>query len=133
MLSQLPYAILVKFPATLTCIYACDYAVISLMKSRTPDNSSKALKFTLMEMHSETWIRRNIEYLNDCQNHKKALQRLSRPPCEYAKADMFRIIPNAKSFLAAYVRDVWTRLDTCKASITSVFGEILKINSTKKG
>ena len=38
MLGQLPYAIRVKFLATLTYIYACDDAVISLMKSRTLDN-----------------------------------------------------------------------------------------------
>ena len=30
------------------------------------------------------------------------------------------------------MRDVWARLDTCKSQITSTFGNILKIDSTKK-
>eukprot|EP00111_Clytia_hemisphaerica_P013235 TCONS_00038870-protein len=34
--------------------------------------------------------------------------------------------------MAAYVRDVWSRDDASKAQITSVFGDILKIDSTKK-
>lgn len=27
---------------------------------------------------------------------------------------------------------MWSRLDICKASVTSVFGDVLKIDSTKK-
>ncbi|EFX68968.1 hypothetical protein DAPPUDRAFT_329554 [Daphnia pulex] len=38
----------------------------------------------------------------------------------------------AKWFLATYIRDVWSRLSYLKASITSVYGAILKIDSTKK-
>ena len=35
-------------------------------------------------------------------------------------------------FLTAYVRDVWSRLPALQASVTSTFGAILKIDSTKK-
>ena len=35
-------------------------------------------------------------------------------------------------FLAAYVRDVWSRLPALLAAATSVYGSILKIDSTKK-
>lgn len=34
--------------------------------------------------------------------------------------------------MSAYVRDVWSRLPALQASVTSVFGMILKIDSTKK-
>ena len=34
--------------------------------------------------------------------------------------------------MTAYVRDVWSRLPALQASITSIFGAILKIDSTKK-
>ena len=57
---------------------------------------------------------------------------MNAPASQYAKADTFRVLPNSKWFLAAYARDVWGRLDTCKSCVTSVFGEILKIDSTKK-
>ena len=35
-------------------------------------------------------------------------------------------------FMSAYVRDVWSRLSALQASDTSVYGSILKIDSTKK-
>ncbi len=35
-------------------------------------------------------------------------------------------------FLAVYVRDVWSRLPTLLAAATSIYGSILKIDSTKK-
>ena len=41
-------------------------------------------------------------------------------------------IPSAKWFLACYVRDLHSRLDLLKAAATSVYGKILKIDSTKK-
>lgn len=34
--------------------------------------------------------------------------------------------------MACYVKDVWERLPLLKASMTSIYGEILKIDSTKK-
>ena len=43
-----------------------------------------------------------------------------------------RDLPKAKWFLASYVRDVYSRMDAIKASATSVFGTILKVDSTKK-
>jgi len=41
-------------------------------------------------------------------------------------------VPTPKWLLAVYVQDILERLDDVKASITSVFGSILKMDSTKK-
>lgn len=41
-------------------------------------------------------------------------------------------VPSAPWFLAVFVRDVMTRLDEVKAKITSTFGTVLKLDSTKK-
>ena len=41
-------------------------------------------------------------------------------------------IPSAKRFLACYVRHVYSRLDLLKAAATSVYGRMLKIDSTQK-
>ncbi|KAG1647747.1 hypothetical protein GQR58_030363 [Nymphon striatum] len=41
-------------------------------------------------------------------------------------------VPKAKWLLYIYSRDVWSRLDEVKAVITSTFGEVLKMDSTKQ-
>ena len=49
-------------------------------------------------------------------------------------ASFFMLINNSVPcswFLTAYVCDVWSRLSTLQASVTSTFGTILKIDSTK--
>ena len=82
-------------------------------------------------MHSEEWMRRNIVYMSDCQKHKR-FSSLLLTSLSYATAESFKMLPQAQWFISAYARDVWSRLDVCRADITSVFGEILKIDSTKK-
>ena len=42
------------------------------------------------------------------------------------------LVPKGPWFLAVYVRDVLSRLDEVKAKITSTFGSVLKMESTKK-
>jgi hypothetical protein len=41
-------------------------------------------------------------------------------------------VPTAQWLLFVYVRDVLQRLDEYKAKVTSTFGQILKVDSTKK-
>ena len=52
MLSQLTDSIQTRFPAILTRKYACDLAVISLLRSRMLGNSPTALRNSLLEVHS---------------------------------------------------------------------------------
>uniref|UniRef100_UPI00358E8398 uncharacterized protein n=1 Tax=Myxine glutinosa TaxID=7769 RepID=UPI00358E8398 len=120
------------FPALLTYKYACDRAVVSLLRSRTLGNSPTALQHNLQELHSEEWLRKQMRYLSDCRQHMKGLQGMHIQPPRYQEAPAFKILPNAKWFLASYVRDVWGRLPEMKASITSTFGAVLKIDATKK-
>ena len=54
------------------------------------------------------------------------------PPQKYKVADEFKVVPSPKWFLTCCLRNVWTRLETLKASVTSVFGQILKIDGMKK-
>lgn len=49
-----------------------------------------------------------------------------------AIGDPTKNIPAAKWFLARYFRDVYNRLDLLMATATSVYGTILKVDSTKK-
>ena len=151
MLSQLPDGVRAHFPVILTRKYACDQAVIGLLQSRTLGNSSTALRNNLQEVHCEEWLRKQLCYLTDCERYRKGLQGLCLQPTTYKEPLPFPPFPTAKSvdtaattnhaiecfnscrwFLAAYVRDVWERLPQLLAAATSVYGTVLKIDSTKK-
>ena len=56
------------------------------------------------------------------------------PPdsCRVPEGSTIKESPSAKWFLAGYIRDVYNRLDDLKAITRSVYGRILKIDSTKK-
>ena len=51
---------------------------------------------------------------------------------KYEEAAPSPRFPGPKWFLAVYIRDVWSRLPGLRAAVTSVFGSILKVDSTKK-
>ena len=92
----------VMFPALLTSQYACDVAVVSLLKSWTFGNSSNSLKNTILEMHSEYWVKRNMDYLSDYQKHQSAHGMMNSAPCTYEKTYVFRVLPNTEWYLAVY-------------------------------
>ena len=133
-LNLLPDGVRLTFPVILTYKYACDTAVITLLRSRTLGNSPSALQNTVCELHSEEWMRKCVSYLSACKRHQAASHTFLQTPVEYQKEQQFKNPPTAtcKWFLACYVRDVYNRLDDLKAVTTSVYGRILKIDSTKK-
>ena len=121
-----------RFGIVLTRKFACDKAIVSLMRARTLGNSTTALSNDIHELQSEEWMRSTVIYLSDCQRHKKEKERLKLPTPVYEAPPTFKSPPTPKWFLAVYIRDVWSRLETLKASATSIYGTILKIDSTKK-
>ena len=60
-----------QFPTILTYRYACDVRVIRLLR-RGLGNSATQLQRTLTEQHSERWLVRTIQYLNDCKHFRDA-------------------------------------------------------------
>ena len=132
MLEQLTDGVKAHFPVILTRKYACDQAVVTLLRARTLGNSPSALQHNLQEVHSEEWLRKQLCYLSDCERHRKGLQQLQQPIPHYKEATPFQPFYSPKWFLAVYVRDVWSRLPTLLAAATSIYGSILKVDSTKK-
>lgn len=132
LLGQLPDAIKMRFPIVLTRKFACDQAVVALMRARTMGNSPTAVFNDVWELHSEEWIRRTIMYLDDCKRHKKTQSDMNLPVRSYENVPTLKSTPTQKWFLATYVRDVWSRLPILKSSAASIYGPILKIDSTKK-
>ena len=127
MLIQLADRVRARFPVLMTRKYACDESVITALHSRTLGNSPTALRNTLHEMHSEEWLQQ-LDYLSCCQRHKRGV--LALP--SYQRPSPFPSFPSARWFLAAYVRDVWSRMDVLLATATSTHGSILKVDSIKK-
>jgi len=125
-INQLPFYLQVQFPAVLTSKYACDNSVITLMKSRKLSN----LVRMLLEMHSEQWIKNHMEYLEMCEKYKTKLTLFQKDQITFKAFPPFKELPLSELplsqwFIAAYLRDVWSRLDSSKAQITSMFGDEL--------
>ncbi|CAH1242390.1 Hypp6647 [Branchiostoma lanceolatum] len=91
-------------------------------------NSSTQLRKKLMEQHTELWMSKTMGYLTDCE----AFKNVTASPPEFADPPSFVPIPKFRWLLNVYVRDIKERLEAVKASITSTFGSVLKMDSTKK-
>ncbi|XP_078657398.1 uncharacterized protein LOC144903286 isoform X1 [Branchiostoma floridae x Branchiostoma belcheri] len=121
------------FPAVLTKYQALDKKCITLMKPRTQGNSSSLTQQALEEVHSEEWGRRCLQYLSDCEIHKKGA-RLTGLPCDtvYQAPPAYRPLPLAQWFEAAHTNEIFGHEDEMRAIITSTYGRVLKLDSTKK-
>ncbi|XP_059207062.1 uncharacterized protein LOC131986227 [Centropristis striata] len=117
-----------QFPAILTYRLSCDLRVVAQLRSRTLGNSAARLHNTLREAHSEAWMRRAIQYLGVCEQFLAlcVVRGQFPPPPEMPP------VPSPIWLLTVYSYDVLMRLDEYKARITSTFGSILKMDSTKK-
>ena len=121
-----------QFPVLVTHKYACDIRVIRLLRTRGAGNSSNQLFRKLEEQHEEAWLGRCAQYLSDCQAFTRGQSRgmltMRKPDDPPARIP----VPKPKWLLTAYCKDVLSRIDEVKAQITSTFGKVLKIDSTKK-
>ncbi|MCJ8733124.1 hypothetical protein PDJAM_G00219470 [Pangasius djambal] len=117
------------FRVTLTYKYACDIHVIRLLRERTLGNSPTRLPRQLKEKHGEEWLHRLTRYMEECAVFA---DRPSFLPVAFQEPPQPIEVPTSKWLLTVYGKDIISRLDHIKASITSTFGTILKIDSTKK-
>ncbi|XP_051250139.1 uncharacterized protein LOC127359931 [Dicentrarchus labrax] len=106
------------FPAILTYKLACDRRVIIQLRERTRGNSPTQLYNKLCEAHTEAWMRRSIHYLSVME--------------PFASLGVVRRCTPPPNLLLVYCHDILSRLEDVKARVTSIFGSILKMDSTKK-
>ncbi len=132
-LSQLDVAHRILFPAVLTTQLALDRKCVNFLRPRTSGNSSSYLQSAVEEVHSEKWARRTIQYLSDCEFHLKkvALVQSATAPAFFAPTP-FRPLPLAQWFETVHSNDILCHLEEMKGVITSTYGRILKMDSTKK-
>ncbi|KAM4562525.1 uncharacterized protein PAE49_010963 [Odontesthes bonariensis] len=128
-LDQLDLAHRLEFRLILTRKFACDVRVIRFLRERALGNSPTRLVRQLRENHSEEWLKRLCRYLGACSDFAA---RPSLFPVTFQDPPEPVDVPSHRWMLAVYGRDILCRLDHIKASITSTFGSILKMDSTKK-
>ena len=121
-----------QFPVIITRKLSCDIRVIRLLRQRGFGNSPTLLYKKLLEQHDESRLMKEIQYMTDCSSFKRAdVNKLitewtaQRPPPRTP-------VPKYQWLQFVYCLDVLQRLDEVKASVTSVFGRVLKMDSTKK-
>lgn len=121
-----------QFPVIITRKQSCDVRVIRLLRQRGLGNSPTLLYKKLVEQHDETRLSNTIQYMTDCSSFKRASrnqlvvnQHFEKPPAPIP-------VPRYQWLQFVYCLDVLQRLEEVKAAVTSVFGRVLKIDSTKK-
>ncbi|XP_076833440.1 uncharacterized protein LOC143478370 [Brachyhypopomus gauderio] len=109
--------------------YACDIRVIRLLRERGLGNSPTRVLNQLRENHTEEWLSRVIRYSTECSDF---MNRPGLHPMVFQEPPELAVVPSCKWLLAVYSQDILTRLDEINARITSTYGAILKLDSTKK-
>ena len=130
LLEQLPSYIADNYPILHTYRYALDKEVVVHMRSRTLGNSITALRNVLYEQHSENHLRSCNIYLGQVERYNR--YKLPYTFHEPSPPPKFDGIQSKEWFTACYMKDVALRMPFIQSQLTSVFGEVLKIDSTKK-
>ncbi|XP_074535646.1 uncharacterized protein LOC141797859 [Halichoeres trimaculatus] len=128
-LQQLDLAHRSEFRVILTRKYACDIRVIRLLRERTLGNGPARIVSQLKENHSEEWLQRVGRYTSECIAFKSNPSLL---PPKFQEPPQPEVIPSFKWILTVYSHDILNRLEDINAHITSTYGSILKLDSTKK-
>ncbi|XP_039626713.1 uncharacterized protein LOC120540217 [Polypterus senegalus] len=128
-LDQLHHTHRDEFPAILTYRLSCDKKLIGQMREHTLGNGANRLCRYILEKHTRSWMLRSKMYLFVLS---KFITSGAEPSTSPIQPPRMTLVPGAKWLLSIYTREMASRLEETKARITSIFGSILKMNSTKK-
>ena len=103
--------------------------MIRLLRERGLGNGPTQLRKKIAEQVGEDYLSRVLLYLQHCDLPAAALgwQRRAAPP-----PPPHPCLPGARWLMTVYLQDTLTRQDEFLAAITSVTGQVLKIDSTRK-
>ncbi len=102
--------------------------MLSLLRERGLGNSASKINKKIREQHAEDWLRRTASYLSAClpfSTSQLVRYVADAPP-------VMPSLPQPRWLMTVFVKDVFTRLDEIKAKVTSTYGDVLKLDSTKK-
>ncbi|XP_062250347.1 uncharacterized protein LOC133959246 [Platichthys flesus] len=128
-LKQLSKAQQTQFRVILTQKFACDIRVIRKLRERGLGNSPTQLLKKLKENHTEEWMSRALMYTDECVDFS---ERPALLPLSFPEAPEPAVVPSCKWLLSVYCQDILTRVDDIMARITSTYGTVLKMDSTRK-
>lgn len=131
-LNQLDNATRSRFPCILTSKYACDLKIVRLLRQRGLGNSSSAVMKQVREQHGESYLNNLQLYLSHCRDFKTSAERGFFAPIQFSEPPPAAAVPRHRWFMKVYQIDVLNRVDYIKAHMTSQFGTVLKMDSTKK-
>lgn len=109
--------------------YACDIRVIRLLCERGLGNGPVWIIGQLKENHSKEWLQRVARYTAECAAFMAIPSLLPQP---FQEPPEPVVLPGYKWLLVVYSHDILNRLEDIRANITSTYGCILKMDSTKK-
>ncbi|XP_068566861.1 uncharacterized protein [Cebidichthys violaceus] len=127
-LSQLDEEYRRTFPAVLTYRLSCDKRVLVQMRGRSLGNSADRLRSCLVQQHTAAWMNSCIRFMSTYKKFMTPGVTVPRPP-DLPEMDL---VPSRQWILSAFATDSFARLEEMRAKVTSVFGSILKMDSTKK-
>ncbi|KAK3759937.1 hypothetical protein RRG08_062160 [Elysia crispata] len=127
-LEQLDICNRLRFPAVLSYHLALDRRVVAELRDRSLGNSATRLYRKLSELHYHDYMERVLNY--HTVMHKFSAQFPAQTAVKEVPA--YRRVPSARWLLSVYVADCYTRLAELKGNITSIFGTVLKMDSTKR-
>ena len=102
------------------------------MKPRTMGKTSSYIQQAADEIHSAEWAKRVVQYLSDCDLHKKKCVERGIPLPVYKHPLQCPSLPLASWFETVHGIEVTRNLTAMRGIITSVYGRVLKVDSTKK-
>lgn len=123
-MSQLDIGHRVQYPCILASQMACDMKVIRLYRRRHLGISISQIQKKLEEHHTEVWLQKTVQYLTDCKGFAH--------PVKFQSPPAMLSLPKHCWLRQVFALDVLHRMNEIKTSITSKFGRVLKMCSTKK-
>ncbi|XP_043228355.1 uncharacterized protein LOC122384727 [Amphibalanus amphitrite] len=120
-----------QFPAVLKNDLACDKAIISLFRSTGPWRNPAEIQRNICDGVGQAYLTRTLCYLSHCDEHSAAPGETQRRR-PVALPPPHPVVPSAKRLMRVYLRETHARQQRYLATITSVFGDVLKMDSSRK-
>ncbi len=120
------------FHCSLASKLACDFEVVKFMRLLGLGNSSSQIQCKQQSHHADIWLQKTVQYLTDCKGTASAVTSSLILPVTFEPAPSMPSVPKHWWLMQVYTQYVQQRLDEIKATITSQYGRILKMDSTKK-
>ncbi|KAK7105234.1 hypothetical protein V1264_016640 [Littorina saxatilis] len=102
------------------------------MRQRTLGNGPTQLMKTVREQHQERWMRRGMMYAGVQEQFLKARAAGLATSSPHEEPPALPAVYSVQWLQEVYCQDVAQRLTGVQAAITSTFGSVLKMDSTKK-